>query len=159
MKIREDGILYVCKLCLVRSQSPIMARRLLKDLKQDVEDKRAQDEASRRVRGIKLVPQKDENKADVEVRPKKAYNTNLRDISSNHGDDEVSDEELTKVTDLLNSFSPPKLTIRTRPNAAKPLRSRPTLQRDEVLANPLVIPASLKRSMGQIHPSLSVKRY
>ena len=62
MKIREDCILFVCKLCLVRSQNPIIARRLLKDFKQDVDDRRAQDEASRRVRGITMVPQTDENK-------------------------------------------------------------------------------------------------
>ena len=79
---------------------------MLKDFKQDADDRRAQDEASRRVRGITMVPQRDVNKAQIEVQPKKAYKTSVGDISSNNGDDEVSDEELTKVTEILNSFSP-----------------------------------------------------
>ena len=55
----------------MRSQNPIMARRLLKDLKQEVNDREAQDEASRRVRGITMVSQTDENKVDIEVRPRR----------------------------------------------------------------------------------------
>ena len=55
----------------MRSQNPIMARRLLKDLKQEVDDREAQDEASRRVRGVTMVSQTDENKADIEVRPRR----------------------------------------------------------------------------------------
>ena len=51
-----DGILYSCKFCLVRSQSTTRARQLLKDLKQDVDDKRERDDAARKVRGIAKVP-------------------------------------------------------------------------------------------------------
>ena len=56
LKVRLSGILYACKFCLVRSQSTDRARQLLKDLKQDVVDKRARDAAARRVKGIAKVP-------------------------------------------------------------------------------------------------------
>ena len=59
-------------------------------------------------------------------------------------DNLASDEELTTEADLLSSFTPPQLEIRLRPKASKPLGSRITA-------------ASLKRSLSQIYPSLSVK--
>ena len=154
-KLRVDDILYVCKLCLMRSQSPTLARQLLKDLKQDVVDKRAHDEAARRVRGITMVTQAGVYKAGVEAKQERTYNKGKEELLSNKGDDEASDEELNRLTNLLHSFTPPKLPIRARPHSAKPLKTRPPLQKEEIPESPLVMPASTRRSLGQIHPSLS----
>ena len=65
LKVRPFGMLYACKLCLTRSQCTVRARQLLKDLKADVDDKRARDAAARQVRGITEVPVVKDTVAEV----------------------------------------------------------------------------------------------
>ena len=55
--IREDSSLFVCKLCLFRSQNPYLARRMLADYKIDDDAKKAAEEAAKKVLGITMVTQ------------------------------------------------------------------------------------------------------
>ena len=75
-KLDEENMLLLTK--LICSERIIKSCALLIDFlkstldSQDVDERRAQDEAStRRVRGITMVSQTDENKVDIEVRPRR----------------------------------------------------------------------------------------
>ena len=150
MTIREDPWLFVCKLCLYRSQNPNLARRMLADYKLDEEAIKATEEAAKRVNGITIVKKKVvqhtiEN--EVKTKPKATSKISDEDVPSNTGDDEISDEELNKVTGILNSFSPVKLKIRTIPNPAKVLRPK---------MNALTIITSLRRNLEQLNSTISM---
>ena len=124
LKVRPFGILYACKLCLTRSQCTIRAKQLLKDLKADVDEKRARDDAARQVKGIAEVP---------------IVKVPVTEVIAKKCDDAAGgleiDEELETEADLLSACSPPKFEIRSRPMANnvlsrsgedKPESSQPT---------------------------------
>ena len=139
--IRDDSSLFVCKLCLFRSQNPYLARRMLADYKVEDDAKKTEEEAAKKVLGITLVTKNTEQlNVENEDQTNATSNTNDENVIGNFGDDEESDEELNKLTGIINAFTPERLKIRTIPKEAKVLRIKTTLRQNDGSMNSSVIP-------------------
>ena len=132
LKVREFGMLYGCLLCVLRSQSPAKARQKLKDMKLDVDMKRARDAEERQVKGISMV---------IDVK-----NDGAKDVTKRRVDGAVGlgdDDECE--ADLLAACSPKQMIIRQGPLiSSKAGRDVPK--------------ASVKRSLQETYPGISINR-
>ena len=52
---RDDRSLFLCKLCILRSQNPYLARKLLDDLRETDAAKHTEDDAANNITGITVV--------------------------------------------------------------------------------------------------------
>ena len=132
LKVREFGMLYGCLLCVLRSQNPVKARQKLKDMKHDVDMKRARDAEERQVKGISevLAVKNDVDQGVMEKRDDGAAGIGVDDGSE---------------ADLLTACSPQKLIIRQRPLISS------NTERD-------VPKASVRKSLQESYPAISIKR-
>jgi hypothetical protein len=125
-------MLYGCLLCVLRSQNPVKARQKLKDMKHDVDMKRARDAEERQVKGISevLAVKNDVAKGVMEKHDDGAAGIGVDDGSE---------------ADLLTACSPQKLIIRQRPLISS------NTERD-------VPKASVRKSLQESYPAISIKR-
>ena len=140
---RDDKSLFLCKLCLLRSQNPYLARRMLADYKEADDAKQVEEEAAKNVLGITLVTKNTEQiNVENEDQTNATSNNNIdvKDVIGNVGDDEESDEELNKLADIINTFTPARLKIRAIPKEAKVIGIKTTLRQNDGSMNSSVIP-------------------
>ena len=132
LKVREFGMLYGCLLCVLRSQNPSKARQKLKDMKLDVDMKRARDAEERKVKGISVV-------LDVKNDAAKDAMKRRDDGTVVVGVDDGCE------ADLLAACSPQQMIIRQGPLISS------NAERD-------VPKASVKKSLQETYPAISINR-
>ena len=121
--------------------------------------KKAEEEAAKKVLGITLVTKNTEQlNVENEDQTNATSNNNIdvKDVIGNVDDDEERDEELNKLTDIINTFTPDRLKIRAIPKEAKVLRIKTTLRQNDGAMSSSVIPQTLRMNLEKLNSSISL---
>ena len=132
---------------------------MLADYKEANDAKKAEEETAKKVLGITLVTKNTEQiNVENEDQTNATSNNNIdvKDVIGNVGDDEESDEELNKLADIINTFTPARQKIRAIPKEAKVIGIKTTLRQNDGSMNSSVIPQTLRRNLEKLSSSISL---
>ena len=143
---RDDRSLFLCKLCILRSQNPYLTRKLLDDLRETDAAKHAEDDAANNITGIKVVTgtikkqvcdnglnKKTEKYIIIDDVDKETLNpdtSNSNHTADNVIDEEDSDAELKRLEAILNAFTPERHQVRNPTKETKALKASVTLKQN-----------------------------